>query len=149
MYQGKARMKGYFEGWYYKIADKNETNIGALIPGVSFDVEGQNSHCFIQYLDNSGTVSRYFHFDIDEFSYSPDKAEIRIGENRFSATRIEININEESGRIKGSLDFKGITPWPVTLFSPGAMGWYAFVPFMECYHGVVSFDHIIEGELEK
>jgi hypothetical protein len=28
------------------------------------------------------------------------------------------------------------------------MGWYAFVPYMECYHGVLSFDHNIEGSLE-
>ena len=28
------------------------------------------------------------------------------------------------------------------------MGWYAYVPFMECYHGVVSFDHSIKGTLE-
>jgi len=33
------------------------------------------------------------------------------------------------------------------LTSPGIMGWYAWVPFMECYHGVVSLDHAIEGEL--
>jgi hypothetical protein len=38
MYQGKGSMKGYFEGWYYKIADKNEQNIGALIPGISLRI---------------------------------------------------------------------------------------------------------------
>jgi hypothetical protein len=27
------------------------------------------------------------------------------------------------------------------------MGWYAWVPFMECYHGVVSLDHGIQGQL--
>jgi hypothetical protein len=27
------------------------------------------------------------------------------------------------------------------------MGWYAWVPFMECYHGVVSLDHTIRGTL--
>jgi hypothetical protein len=27
------------------------------------------------------------------------------------------------------------------------MGWYALVPFMECYHGVVSLDHALEGLL--
>jgi hypothetical protein len=31
--------------------------------------------------------------------------------------------------------------------SPGAMGWFAWVPLMECYHGVVSMDHRIEGRL--
>lgn len=27
------------------------------------------------------------------------------------------------------------------------MGPFAFVPFMECYHGIVSMDHLLEGEL--
>jgi hypothetical protein len=28
------------------------------------------------------------------------------------------------------------------------MGWYAWMPRMECYHGVLSFDHSISGTLE-
>jgi hypothetical protein len=27
------------------------------------------------------------------------------------------------------------------------MGWYAWVPRMECYHGVLSFDHSLQGTL--
>lgn len=147
MYQGKAQMRGYFEGWYYKFANSTELNIGALIPGVSFDKTGLQTHAFIQYLDNTGTLSHYFRYDIKQFSYSRDKAEIQIGSSYFSPTRIEIDIAEKPAAIKGTLDFKNIHPWPVTLFSPGAMGWYAFVPSMECYHGVVSFDHEIAGQL--
>ena len=26
------------------------------------------------------------------------------------------------------------------------MGWYRFVPFMECFHGVVSLNHELEGD---
>ena len=47
----------------------------------------------------------------------------------------------------GELRFSGLTPWPVTLTSPGVMGPYTFAPFMECYHGVLSFDHTIAGSL--
>ena len=32
--------------------------------------------------------------------------------------------------------------------SPGIMGWYAWVPKMECYHGVLSFNHTINGDLK-
>jgi hypothetical protein len=55
MYQGSKAMKGYFEGWYYKFADKNGKNIGALIPSASFDKEGKHTHAFIQFIDYSGT----------------------------------------------------------------------------------------------
>jgi hypothetical protein len=27
------------------------------------------------------------------------------------------------------------------------MGWYAWVPRMECYHGVLSFSHPLQGTL--
>ena len=148
MYQGKVKMRGYFEGWYYKFADKNEKNIGALIPGVSFDKDGEDSHAFIQFLDDSGFLSHYFRYDIGDFSFSPHRPEIRIGDSLFSPSKIEININDNSNSIRGLLNFKGITPWPVSIFSPGAMGWYAFVPKMECYHAVLSFDHLIEGGLD-
>ncbi len=147
MYQGKTSMKGYFEGWYYKLADKNESHICALIPGVSFDKEGRNPQAFIQFLSNTGTSSQYFSFDIGRFSYSRNTPEIRIDGNSFSPSRINIDIAQNSTRIKGIVAFKNTKPWPVSLFSPGAMGWYAFVPLMECYHGVLSFDHLLEGQL--
>ncbi|MDA3022164.1 MAG: hypothetical protein O2943_05800 [Actinomycetota bacterium] len=38
--------------------------------------------------------------------------------------------------------------WPVTWRSPGIMGWYGLVPFMERYHGIVSFGHGLSGNLE-
>jgi tocopherol cyclase len=148
MYQGNSVMKGYFEGWYYKFADKNENNISAIIPGVSFDSEAKHPHSFIQFIDGSGLLSHYFRYEISEFSFSPDNAEFKIGNSYFSPAKIDINIDDSTNSIKGSLNFEGLTPWPVKLFSPGAMGWYAFVPGMECYHGVISFDHLIEGRLD-
>jgi tocopherol cyclase len=147
MYQGKNRMQGYFEGWYYKFTDKHGQNTGAIIPGVSFSPDGKHSHSFIQYLDNSGVFSRYYSFDIKYFTYAQNKPEIRIKDSFFSPSGIDIDIQDGSDNIKGSLRFRGINPWPVSLFNPGAMGWYAFVPFMQCYHGVLSFDHEIEGQL--
>jgi tocopherol cyclase len=148
IYQGKTSGKGYFEGWYYKFADKNEENVGALIPGVSFDKEGVHSHAFIQFLDDSGVLSHYFRYKIKKFSTSDEISGIRIDGSTFSPTRIDVNINQPPNSVKGTLVFQGISPWPVKLFSPGAMGWYAFVPAMECYHGVLSLDHLIEGGLE-
>jgi hypothetical protein len=35
----------------------------------------------------------------------------------------------------------------VTLTSPGVMGWFAWVPLMQTYHGVISLDHPIQGTL--
>ena len=38
--------------------------------------------------------------------------------------------------------------WHGSLTSPGIMGWYSFVPFMQCYHGLVSINHELTGQLE-
>ncbi len=147
IYQGTKTMKGYFEGWYYKFGDKNGENIGALIPGISFDQTGKLPHAFIQFIDDSGVLSHYSRYPIRDFSTSDKNSGIHVGQSFFSPTLISININEPRFNIRGTLRFKDISPWPVKLFSPGAMGWYAFVPAMECYHGVLSFDHSIEGGL--
>ncbi|MDZ7820449.1 MAG: tocopherol cyclase family protein [Candidatus Marinimicrobia bacterium] len=43
--------------------------------------------------------------------------------------------------------FRKCIPDPAYLLSPGIMGWFGFVPFMECYHGVVSMQHRVSGTL--
>ncbi len=146
MYQGKARMRGYFEGWYYKMVDAAEKNVVAVIPGVSFDESG-NAGAFIQLLDAAASSSAYFKYEIERFKTADKQFELQIGPNRFSSTGIAVDAAGDGHTVKGMLTFTGLSPWPVKLFLPGAMGWYAFVPFMECYHAVLSFDHIIEGVL--
>jgi hypothetical protein len=49
--------------------------------------------------------------------------------------------------ISGKVDFTGLTRLPVSLFTPGIMGWYRFIPFMQCYHGLISMNHSLEGEI--
>jgi tocopherol cyclase len=148
MYQGRRRMKGYFEGWYFKLVDASEEHRLALIPGVSFDRDENDQHCFVQYLDGSGPISQYFKYDIKEFQALDLISGLSIGRNTFSPEGIEMDLDLQHYRLRGSLNFQQINPWPVRFCSPGAMGWYAFVPAMECYHGVLSFDHVIEGKLE-
>ena len=57
-------------------------------------------------------------------------------------------VGNKGKKIAGQIQMKDVVPWPVTFFSPGIMGWYAFVPFMECYHGVISIDHPLHGTLK-
>ena len=81
------------------------------------------------------------------FSYSKKSLSISIGENEFTDRGIQLSLNREGLSVRGRLNFGAFTPWPVRLFSPGAMGWYAFVPKMEDYHGVISFYHELQGTL--
>ena len=49
--------------------------------------------------------------------------------------------------MNGELIIDGVHPFPSGILSPGIMGWYGYMPFMECYHGVVSMQHRIGGSL--
>jgi len=146
IFQGAARKDDYFEGWYFKLVDPGLENIFAVIPGVSIKKTG--SHAFIQLLDGKRAASSYFRFPMKDFSYRKDRFRISIGKNIFSASRMNLDLIHEDISLKADIMFKDCRVWPGNLISPGAMGWYSFVPFMECYHGVISMDHRLEGFLE-
>ena len=141
-FQGWNRRKSYFEGWYFKVLNEDETNAFAIIPGIAIDDQGM-AQAFIQVLDGKKQTARYHKFAIQEFSPSPDKFNIAIQYNHFSLQSIRLDLPE----LKGELYFSNPVPWPNHWYSPGIMGPYTFLPLMECYHGIVSMDHTITGHL--
>ncbi len=143
IFQGWNRTKTYFEGWYYKIVNHDETKAFAFIPGIAIDDSGKK-HAFIQVLDGKLKTSKYFKFDGSAFIPNPRKLDIKILENRFSEDHMLLSLPDHEGK----LTFRKNVPWPKPFYSPGIMGPYAFVPFMECYHGIVSMDHEIKGTLK-
>jgi hypothetical protein len=142
-FQGWGKKRSYFEGWYFKVINAPETKAYAFIPGIAIDEAGHRQ-AFIQVLDGKKRLSRYHEFEIGSFVPSSGVFAIALGESRFSTNSIEL----ELPGIKGTLRFNNTVSWPSHWFSPGIMGPYAFVPFMECYHGIVSMDHSISGSLE-
>ena len=146
IYQGKYKKKNYFEGWYYKLIDKEQKHALAVIPGISFGNEAENQHAFIQVLDMGGKVN-YIQYGLTDFSYSMDRFSITIGDNYFSNTEIRINIDEDHCKMAGRLTFHKIVAFPKSLKRPGIMGPFTFVPFMECNHGIINIHHEISGRL--
>lgn len=142
-YQGWGKKRKYFEGWYFKVLNREGTKAFAFIPGIAMDIKGEK-HAFIQVLDGIKKSSSYHTFDASLFVPAPGKFELAIGLNRFSATALTLDLPE----IKGTLSFSDIVPWPDKWYSPGIMGPYTFAPFMECNHGIVSMDHAVDGSLE-
>ena len=145
MYHGFYKRPPFFEGWYYKLVSEDEKYLYAIIPGI---ILGEKAHAFIQVLNGVSGKSTYHTFPIEAFWASKEHFEVQIGSNRFTAQEISLDLQDALGQIAGELHFRGGSPWPVSPLSPGIMGWYAWVPRMECYHGVLSFDHIIQGRLE-
>jgi tocopherol cyclase len=141
-FHGWGRQKAYFEGWYFKLIHPQEKAALAVIPGISMDAHGKKE-VFIQVLDGMNAKANYHTFPVDAFTPSPDRFHIHIGSNSFSNEEMILDLPE----LKGQLSFSNTNPWPKTLGAPGIMGWYAFMPFMECYHGVWSMHHHLAGKL--
>lgn len=114
----------------------------AIIPGIAIDENGIKQS-FIQVLDGKRRTMVYHRFDYGLFAFSDRSFRISVGKNVFTEKFIALDLPG----ISGKLEFTGNVPWPKPWYSPGIMGPYAFVPFMECYHGIVSMDHSISGAL--
>ena len=148
LYHGTHKTGPFFEGWYFKLIDASQQKRWCIIPGVYIGKNPADSHAFIQVMDGVSGQSSYQPFDFSSFVAQTDRFEVNLAGNRFSASGIRLDISQPDLNLHGELHFGQASPWPVTLLSPGIMGWYAWVPGMECYHGVVSLDHSLQGVLE-
>ncbi len=144
MFQGFKEEKNYFEGWYFKMVSEKGTDAISVIPGISLSGNSEDQHAFIQVINGKTAETYYYKFDISTFYFSPQNFSVRIGENYFSREGIRFNLENDSTRISGEVDFKGCKQ----LDEKSIMGWYYNVPFMQCYHGVVSLDHQVNGEIK-
>jgi hypothetical protein len=143
-FHGHGRSKRYFEGWYVKVVSADQKTRWAVIPGVFLGLDGGVNEAFIQLLDGSTGRSWYHKFDTSEFSASANEFDVTLGKNHFSSKGVTLDLPE----LRGSIHFESpLDPWPVKPLSPGIMGWFGAVPFMECFHGIVSFGHDLAGEL--
>lgn len=154
-YHGHNRTPPFFEGWYYKLVDPTTQHKYAVIPGIFLNANPDLNTAFIQVLDGVKAQSAYFTFPVDQFKAAPDALDIRIAGNIFRADQLVLDLTNASGqgateqlKLKADLRFTGGQAWPVTFGSPGIMGPFGWLNFMECNHGVVSFDHAIEGPIE-
>jgi len=147
-YHGHGRARGFFEGWYFKSVTRDESRALAVIPGVALAPDPADSHAFVQFADAGRGRTHYCRYPLSEFRTHPSRFEIRIGPNEFRGDGLSLDLRGAGADVRGRLAFRGVESWPVRIFSPGVMGWYAFVPRMECYHAVLSFDHRIEGALD-
>lgn len=142
-YHGRGKRGPFFEGWYVKLVDATEQTALAVIPGIYIGRSPAHTQAFVMTLDGRGPTVAFHAFPAEQFRASEDGFDVQIGLNRFSAAELSLDLPDVRGRVQ----FRDAVAWPVTWRAPGIMGWYAWVPVMECYHGVVSLDHALEGAL--
>lgn len=148
-FHGRNQQPPFFEGWYIKIVDATERHRYAIIPGISLSEGEGGPHSFIQVLNGATGQTLYQRYPVEAFSASETELDVRVGPNHFTHRGMDIDLTSTDLPLKGTVLFSDSTPWPVSLLAPGIMGWYAWVPRMECYHGVLSFDHRLQGTLSQ
>lgn len=144
LFQGEKYLnsnKNYFEGWYFKNTTDNDGI--AFIPGISINDIQRNA--FVQIITNCS--SYYITYDINEFKYNIEPFEIQIGKNYFSKDRIHVDIedNKQNVKVYGDIKYSNSKNINASTLNPNIMGPFAYVPFMECNHAILSMRNKICG----
>ena len=147
-YHGAGKAGPFFEGWYFKLVAADGSQRLSVIPGIYIGKDAEQSHAFIQVMDSVAGSSHYLTFPSEVFSVVPGEMDITLDSNHFTQQGISLDLHGDGLEVQGELHFSELHPWPVSVLSPGVMGWFAWVPGMECYHGIVSMDHGLRGSLQ-
>ena len=144
-FQGSLKSRGYFEGWYFKHVAADCSYVLAFIPGVS--LSKSDPHAFIQVIDGVSGNTWYTRYEVSDFSCKNNPFTVMIGGNSFSRTGCSVDIKNAELELDADLRYADSISFPWRPLSPGIMGPFTFIPFMECNHGVVSIHHTIEGSV--
>ena len=145
IFQGNLKKKNYFEGWYLKHVSENREHVFSFIPGISLTKE--DKHAFVQFINGITGETAYVKYPLSDFSFSEKLFEVGVGNSHFSDKGVQLDIDSPELKVSGELKYSNLVKYPKRLVSPGIMGWYSFVPFMECKHGIGSVLHLLQGTL--
>lgn len=147
-YQKRFYHKKYFEGWYYKQVSKDRKHTISFIPGVSFDKN--KSSCFIQCIyrhEEKGLLVNNIDYPFEAFRVEKDPFSVHIYNNCFSMKDLELDLVSQELSVKGSIHLSNLSPIHKSLLHPNIMGFFSYIPFMECNHGLISMSHDLSGAL--
>ncbi|MGI5918623.1 MAG: tocopherol cyclase family protein [Christensenellales bacterium] len=141
-YHGGTR-RPFFEGWYFKHAGKD--GAFAAIPGVFHGKNRADNHAFIQVLFSSPPESHFVRFPAEVFSCDSRSFMVRIADNMFSLDGCRLSLPGIG--LEASFQYGPRVPLNTSLISPTIMGPFAYLPGMQCRHGVLSLWHSVTGSV--
>jgi len=142
-FQGNLKKSNYFEGWYFKHVSGDLEQVWSFIPGVA--LTRHDPHSFIQVINGITGHTEYIRYPLDQFTWQRNSLWVKIGDSVFTGNYIDLKIESENLNLTGHIVYNNIVKYPRKILSPGIMGWYSFVPAMECKHGIVSVNHDLKG----
>lgn len=134
-----------FEGWYFKVCSEDAAI--AFIPGIFHGDSKMEPHSFLQILDGNSVTYDYIILPQKSFRASTKSLKLFLGENSFSFSEIKVDTESSMGRIKADLRLNGVRQWNSESKSQRSMGFYNFLPFMECYSQVCAMDMDVSGHV--
>lgn len=153
LFQGNLEKKNYFEGWYYKQVTADKKIRLSFIPGVSLNKT--DSHSFIQYIlvenkDNGEVVTHtgYVRYEVEEFLPQNNPFRVQIGKSVFTEDHLFIDIADERFTFQGEIKLGKFHSIKSSRIQPNIMGPFAYIPKMQCYHGVISMMHDLTGTIK-
>ncbi len=157
-YHGRGVMRRFFEGWYFKMTTRDGSRSVALIPGVFWGADASEHHSFLQVLDGKHVTYDYIVDRASAFSFQTKPFLIRVGENQFSFAMVEPRVSRKSSPkspqgqrpatdLTGLVEFSNVVRWRDRWYSPGSMGFYNYIPHMQCYSQVCVVDATLRGGL--
>ena len=145
IFQGNLKRINYFEGWYFKHVSSDLQQVCSFIPGVA--LTSHDPHSFIQVINGISGKTEYIKYPLEQIYLGKKRLYLKIGDSVFTGKYIDLNIDHENLQLTGHIEYKNIVKYPQNLLSPGIMGWYSYVPAMECKHGIVSVNHDLKGNI--
>ena len=136
-FHGKNTGSAFFEGWYLRHQNGRDTL--ALIPAFHKSSSGLPSASLQVITDQN---SWWVPFDTCDFLARSDTFDVLLGQNRFCQKGVYLDIESDKLSLRGVLEYGHFTPPKYNMMGP-----FAFLPAMECRHGVLSFGHTVYGSV--
>lgn len=135
--QGKRKRRRYFEGFYLK--QQNDEETVALIPAFHTNDAGVAS-ASLQVI----TGSENHHLAFEAYSFFADRKRflVRLENCIFSPYGCKLAVKSAECSLSGTLRFGSLSPPAYDIMGP-----FSLVPWMECRHSVFSLFHRVDGEL--
>jgi len=127
--------QGYFEGWYCKQQNSQETV--SLIPALHGSAAGVSTASLQVITDEAS-----FHIPLPAWTlrYDPQARLLCLGDCTFSPAGCRLDATSRDVSLRGELRFGPLKPPAYDIMGP-----FCAVPFMECRHSVFSMFHRVDG----
>lgn len=137
-FYGQDKKKAYFEGWYFK--QENQEDTLAVIPAFHVDSQGEKSATIQVVTEQNSWI---LNFRSEEFRASPKRLWVRIGDNLFTEYGMRLNLHQGGLDLEGTIRFGALIPTAKEMMGP-----FCWIPRMQCSHQVLSLHHELKGSVK-